>query len=224
MAAAELHGRVAVVSPHLDDAVLSLGSAIAAASRSRAIVRVVTVFAGDASSSLAPGEWDARSGFGSAGEAAVARADEDDEACTIVGAEPIRLPFPDEQYGGERDAVAIRAAIEEALEGADTVLLPGFPLTHPDHAWVSQLFADDVEAERLGLYVEQPYAIWAHQHPDGDGRTWTTLATTRRDQLKKLRACRAYRSQIAPIGGLRVILAVLAHEALHGGESIAWVV
>ena len=90
-----LDGDVAVLSPHLDDAILSLGAAISGA---RGDVRVVTVFAGDPDSTLAAGEWDSRAGFRTVGEAARARREEDALACADVGARPVWLPFVDDQY------------------------------------------------------------------------------------------------------------------------------
>jgi LmbE family N-acetylglucosaminyl deacetylase len=53
-------GDVAVVSPHLDDAALSLGAAIAALTRSGRTVRVVTPFAGDPSSDAPANGWEAQ--------------------------------------------------------------------------------------------------------------------------------------------------------------------
>ena len=35
-------------------------------------------------------------------------------------------------------------------------------LGHPDHVWVNRLvLGRDLGAVRVGLYVEQPYAMWA---------------------------------------------------------------
>src|SRR5215208_5087706 len=95
-----LAGRVTVISPHLDDGVLSLGAAIADASSRGAKVRIVTVFAYDPQASGPPGAWDAACGFHSAEDAARARRAEDAESCARVGAEPVWLPFADEEYGG----------------------------------------------------------------------------------------------------------------------------
>src|SRR5207244_2118642 len=94
---------VVVISPHLDDAIFSLGAAIAQTVRSGGDVTVLTVFAGDPSSSAPAGNWDARAGFATVGEAAHARRREDERACAHVGAIPVWLPFGDEQYprGGD---------------------------------------------------------------------------------------------------------------------------
>ena len=97
-------GRVAVLSPHLDDAVLSLGAAIARAVREGATVTIVTVFAGDVDSALPASNWDRLAGFATEGEAAAARRVEDATACALLGAEPRPLPFPDYPYvAGERE-------------------------------------------------------------------------------------------------------------------------
>ena len=52
---------------------------------------------------------------------------------------------------------------------------------------------------------------------------WEVLPGGPADQFAKLRACRAYKSQIEPLGGLRVLMAVLRYEAQRGGESISWI-
>jgi len=89
-----LRGRVVVVSPHLDDAVLSLGATIARAARAGAQVHALTVFAyGDEDLPVAP--WDAECGFRSAGHARSVRREEDARGCALVGAIPDWLPFYD---------------------------------------------------------------------------------------------------------------------------------
>ncbi|HEV3227404.1 MAG TPA: PIG-L family deacetylase, partial [Acidimicrobiales bacterium] len=81
-----LQGSVVVLSPHLDDAVLSLGATIAASVRAGASVRVVTVFSGDPTSTRAASRWEVQCGFSSAAEAARTRRDEDTVACGRIGA------------------------------------------------------------------------------------------------------------------------------------------
>jgi LmbE family N-acetylglucosaminyl deacetylase len=156
-----LNGRVAVLSPHLDDGVLSLGAAIAEASSGGAEVRIVTVFAYDPQANGSAGAWDAACGFHSAAEAAQARRAEDAESCARVGAEPVWLPFADEEYGEPVGDDELWAAIEPRLTGADAVLVPGFPLAVGDHQRVSRLVLERLpHSMTVGLYVEQPYASW----------------------------------------------------------------
>jgi LmbE family N-acetylglucosaminyl deacetylase len=213
-----LTGSVAVLSPHLDDAVLSLGAAIA---KARSELAVVTVFAGDPDSALPAGEWDSQSGFRTAGEAARARREEDALACADVGARPIWLPFVDHQYPPDDDETVWKA-LEQALEGADTVLVPAFPLTHPDHARLLALVErNGLPGRRLGRYVEQPYAAaWSDGSP-GDG--WMPLAAGLPHRVVKLRACRRYTSQLPLLSRSGPILRPLfAYEVARGGERVKW--
>jgi LmbE family N-acetylglucosaminyl deacetylase len=157
--AESLRGRIAVVSPHLDDAVLSLGAAIARASRSGANVRILTVLAGDPDSERPAGPWDAASGFSTEGEAATKRREEDSRACEIVGATPVWLPFSDEENRDDIDQEAVWRAIAEHVADRDLVLSPGFPLHNADHVLLTTLILRRLETDRkLALYVEQPYA------------------------------------------------------------------
>src|SRR5207253_2905574 len=112
------HGVVVVLSPHIDDAVLSLGAGIARATRSGTEVRVVTVFANDPESSDPPTDWDRAAGFSSAGEAARGRREEDRRACEIVGADPVWLPCTDDDHGGD-PRETFRAALAETLVDAE---------------------------------------------------------------------------------------------------------
>jgi LmbE family N-acetylglucosaminyl deacetylase len=233
-------GRVVVLSPHLDDAVLGLGAAMARTAREGADVRVVTVFAGNVHSGLPASRWDALAGFATEGAAALARRSEDAAACALLGAVPEPLPLPDYPYvRGGREPAEIAAAVRAAIEGADAVFAPGFPLTHPDHRLLAECVLEYGLARRgLALYAEQPYRFRkrARRGLDVDKRlarlleetpTWTGVPVQARDRLAKWRAARAYRSQLPllDLGGVAgVKLArVFLHEARHGGEVIAWV-
>ncbi|MEY2432680.1 MAG: hypothetical protein QOC92_2405 [Acidimicrobiaceae bacterium] len=154
-------GSVVVLSPHLDDAVLSLGASIAASVRRGATVRIVTVFAGDPGTTRPSSTWEVRCGFASAAEAAQKRRIEDLAACRRIGATPAWLAYPDVDHAEERNTDQIGTAIEEAIVGADMVLMPGFPLVHPDHLQVTKLALERRSpAVRFGFYAEQPYVFW----------------------------------------------------------------
>jgi LmbE family N-acetylglucosaminyl deacetylase len=228
-------GTVAVLSPHLDDAVLSLGPAIATWARAGSQVRIVTALAGRPGSRAAAGPWDAASGFDTEGAAMDARRREDLLACAEVGAIPVWLDFADGQYdrGGDDDIIweGIRAAVGDAA----TVLSPGFPLSHPDHAWLGLLaFERRDPAWRFGLYVEQPYAIGSGRPRDHLGRLgiepdYAGVRAPWRARRAKRRALLAYRSQHAPLaegvsgpwrGVQRRIDGIERHR---GGEGVAWV-
>jgi LmbE family N-acetylglucosaminyl deacetylase len=85
------------VSAHLDDAVLSCGGTIAAQTRMGTEVVVATVYAGDSAGELSPlaarlhARWQLTNGV-------EMRRREDAEACRILGADPLHLPFPNALY------------------------------------------------------------------------------------------------------------------------------
>lgn len=185
---AGLGARVVVISPHLDDGVFSLGAAITHTTATHGEVKVVTVFGNDPASTARPSSWDAACGFGSVGEAATLRREEDRRACALVGAEPVWLPYADDDHGGgERSDAEVWAALTPSVDWADVVVTPGFPLYHPDHVWLTGLVARMLDrSRRLGLYVEQPYASW---RLIGRGqRTWTAPGLTLGRSVRNLAA------------------------------------
>jgi len=197
---------VVVVSPHLDDAVLSLGAAMASWVRAGSAVEVLTILACEPESSSPPGGWDARAGFSSEGDAARSRRVEDAAACGLLGAHPTWLPFGDSDYERHGDDDEVRAAVAEAVGAATTLLLPGSPLSHPDHEWVVRTIADaSLGAHRLGFYAEQPYTARSRAGPAtapwlevglGATLTFQPARLGARDRLAKWRAICAYRSQL----------------------------
>jgi LmbE family N-acetylglucosaminyl deacetylase len=227
-----------VVSPHLDDAILSLGASIGSATRSGRNVTVLTVFAGRPDSGLPAGGWDRRGGFATEGEASKARRLEDEQACGAVGAESSWLSFSEADYRETLDGDSIWSAVNDAVTDArpEDVLLPGFPLTNPDHAWVTELLVDrGLPCSRLGLYAEQPYRFWAgHEHacsnadagPTATGLPveWVSAGRSLREVWRKRRAIAAYRSQIRLLGMSRrnTLNRMLLDETLRGGEEIRW--
>ena len=214
----ELDGRVVAVSVHLDDAVFSVGAALARAARRGAGVTVLTVLANDPADESPAREWDAQAGFATAADAARGRREEDRRACELLGAKPVWLPFGDKTHGLGAGPEEVTAAVLEQLAGADVVLLPGFPVLHEDHKLVVDLLGDRVDAPRVGRFVEQPYAALWTSGPEGE---WRTLAASVRDQAAKLRASRAYASQLPLLGG-HVVRRTARYEILRGGEAVSW--
>jgi LmbE family N-acetylglucosaminyl deacetylase len=179
----ELGTRIAVLSPHLDDGVLSLGAGLAAAARSGAEVRIVTVFGNDPDSNAPAASWDQACGFATEGESARLRREEDRLACELLGVTPVWLPFRDEEYVQGEESAAIWTAVTEAARFADTVLIPGFPLYHPDHARLTELvLGNRWPGARWGFYVEQPYA--SLRLLGRGNRTWTVSGLTGRQGLE----------------------------------------
>jgi LmbE family N-acetylglucosaminyl deacetylase len=232
--------RIVVVSPHLDDGVLSLGAAMASWAIGGAQVELLTVLGSDPESGAPAGGWDRRGGFATEGESARARREEDRKACAILGVTPAWLPFGSVDYERHGDEKAVLEAVAPRIEGADLVVLPGYPLTHPDHAWLVEVIASGgILNGRIGLYAEQPYAFReraAMPHPVasewledlvGSRIVFERVRTVRRDQLAKLRAVRRYRSQLRLLalsrrGGIP-LLHLISSEARLGGEAIAWI-
>ncbi len=228
--------RVTVLSPHLDDAVLSLGATIARAVRRGASVTVLTVLACDPESTAPTRGWDSRAGFATEGEAARARRLEDAAACAVLGAEPRWLAFGSvdyERHGADAD---VTAAVADALVDANVLLLPGAPLSHPDHAWlVGALAGTELGGRRLGLYAEQPYLARAGDAAAREVPAWLCQAlgcrpqlerasTLLRDWLAKRRATRCYRSQLPLLalsgGGVARLERHLWAELRKGGERL----
>jgi LmbE family N-acetylglucosaminyl deacetylase len=223
--------RIVVVSPHLDDGVLSLGAAIASWVRRGARVELLTVFALDPDSIDVSGGWDSRGGFRTEGQAARGRRVEDAAACAILGATPVWLPFGSVDYERHGDEAAVRDAVSTAVDGADVAVLPGFPLSHPDHDWLAHALAGDrLGCRRLGLYAEQPYTRRAGKEPRAPAWVVESLGAILSfepvpagslDRLAKWRAIRAYRSQL-PLLGMRRSLPRGPHSLLWG-ELVAWI-
>jgi LmbE family N-acetylglucosaminyl deacetylase len=174
----------------------------------------LTVLACDPNSDAPAGGWDARGGFATEGESARARREEDRRACERLGVAPRWLPFGSvdyERHGTDED---VRGAVLGAVAEADEVLLPGFPLTHPDHAWLSELLV----GVATGRYAEPLYVARSvsARLPDGFMR----VPAGPRDRLAKWRAIREYRSQL-PLLALRrrrLLALALAREAVAWGD------
>ena len=114
------------------------------------------------------------------------------------------------------------------------MLLPGFPLDHRDHRFVTELVLGRLERRpRVGLYVEQPYAMIIRREvpvPESPTSTaignveWRRLRPGPRAWLAKQRALRAYRTQMLAFARplSRVPALVALHEHHVGGETIGW--
>jgi LmbE family N-acetylglucosaminyl deacetylase len=235
-----LEGRIVALSTHLDDVVLSLGAGLAAAARHGADIRVVTVLSGDPGQVAEADASNRFAGFATAGEAAAARQAEDAAACARIGATPHWLGFSDDANDPRPGDEEVASAVRRALSGADAVLLGGWPLSHPDHAWLTRLALCLVDpGASIGLFVEQPYAAWraASRESGFDARNlvgrpdrspplpadgaWRRLRARPTDRCTKLQAIREYRSQL-PVLRHWVLPRMVAYELLHGGELLTW--
>jgi LmbE family N-acetylglucosaminyl deacetylase len=142
--------RVVVLSPHLDDAVLSCGQFLTA----HPGTTVVTVFCGFPAEILDPPNWWAQlSGFGPGDDVVAARREEDRRAMGQLGAVPLHLDgFPERDLQPDEpiataDQVA-DALVELLAEVAPTLVLLPMGLANPEHVCVHD--AALVVRERLG--------------------------------------------------------------------------
>jgi LmbE family N-acetylglucosaminyl deacetylase len=205
---------VVVVSPHLDDAVLSIGGTIHSLTRRGADVVVATIFAGDPDSSSPASYWDCPRG-NTQGEAVRQRRAENEAAVLELGASAVTLPWADSGYAAAREPDEIWAALGGLVQTADVTLLPGWPLSHADHRYATLLTLDRLgNGCPVGFYAEQPYAsepvtmikapirhrnavTLRHSYP---GVRWRRRRLERTDVQAQARARGRYAGEIAKLG------------------------
>ena len=208
-----MSGRL-VISPHPDDAVLSLGATILGLVARSEQVTLVTCFAGMPDPDAPASWWDARSGFERAVEAVAWRREEDRRACAVLGCDVLHLDVPDWPYrSGNREARLLEG-LTPLIATAATVYLPAGIADNPDHelARRAALRASlDAGADVLP-YAELPYAITGPEHDflddwwgrssDGQWRPGRPIVSRvgATDWAQKLRAVLEYRSQLVPLG------------------------
>ncbi|MBI2476025.1 MAG: PIG-L family deacetylase [Candidatus Taylorbacteria bacterium] len=163
-----------ILSPHLDDAVLSLGGFMA---ERKTPVIVATFFTGKPSEAVRGG-WDRLSGFKNSDEAMAARAKENLAALEKTGAYPLNLSYLDFQYGRDRNSVSGEKIAQSMKKDIETILGDltdsakisiygpsefGRKITHPDHKILHDAFTA-VARENLGqknlrffFYEDFPY-------------------------------------------------------------------
>ncbi|MFI9721898.1 PIG-L family deacetylase [Streptomyces sp. NPDC052396] len=145
-----------VISPHFDDAALSLGGYLGRLDRPKS---VVTVHGGPPADHAAASAWDAACGFVSGAEAHAARLAEDARSCALLGAEQIALPHPDGPYAPGARLTALAEFLAE-LDPAAEVLVP-MGTDQRDHQAVRDqaLAALAAAGRRLPLvYADLPYS------------------------------------------------------------------
>jgi LmbE family N-acetylglucosaminyl deacetylase len=217
-----------IISPHLDDAVLSCWALLARATP----VEVLTVFAGAPVPPVRKA-WDVAMGFEDSAESIRARLSEDAEAFAGTGHRRSHMALLDAQYvggnRGPRDAEALAARLREWMnEGVGCIAVPagaGRPCrgpierirrvmtrvnrgyVHPDHAFVRQVVLETVppdSAIELLAYEEVPYTWAGSSQPRltsvarAAGRAVVPLDLPV-DRAAKARSIGAYRSQTAAL-------------------------
>jgi LmbE family N-acetylglucosaminyl deacetylase len=202
--------RLAVISPHFDDAAMGAGYLIA----SYPGTVVITVMGGRPPAYPAvPSPWDAAGGFATGDDVVAVRREEDRRAMEVLAAVPLWLDFPDHQYLAPEDrptATEIAPVLRSALVDADpTAVFFPMGLGNPDH--------DVTHEASLLVRQELDHLAWfcyedhGYKHVPGllawrvarllRHRPWPTPAIVphEEDEERKRRAIWCYTSQIAPL-------------------------
>jgi LmbE family N-acetylglucosaminyl deacetylase len=159
---------IIVLSPHYDDAVLSLGGMLAKREHPAVVATFFTAEPEIATST----SWDKNSGFSDSHQAIESRVKENAEALKVFGATVKDYGYSDVQYRGgtstdavleqemTQDIQALLAAYgdKNILVYAPAIFTP--TITHPDHAVVHRAFltvADSYPKDNVTFYFYEDY-------------------------------------------------------------------
>ncbi len=197
-------GPVLIISPHLDDAVLSCGQLI----MSRLGTTIMTILAGYPLGKHSG--WSGRTtGLSVAKDANLRRRQEDECASSALNAQTIWIDIPAQEYGPAASESERLRGIQEVLVTAVTttkacaVFVP-LGLIHPDHVIVSDAALLAIVTSNLDSYVymEMPYGQASSRQVKRRlrviGREFEIepLAPFTGDLHKKAEAVIAYSSQV----------------------------
>lgn len=162
-----------IISPHLDDAVFSLGGSIGTFT---GYTDVVTIFAGTPNSVKKGTYWDKISSFEDSTVAVAERIKENDNAVAIYGARVINLKYLDGQYRENEDNDGLEQKIVNDIERiikennkqglAINIYGPAIfdqKIEHPDHLIAHNVFIKmlkdmtNVSNLRFFVYEDYPY-------------------------------------------------------------------
>ncbi len=210
-----------ILSPHLDDAVLSCWHVLAGPGE----VSVINVYAGTPPPGSGASWWDRITGATDSATRMEERRAEDSEAFAIAGRSATHLDFLDEQYEPAGQSVdAIVLALRELIARDSVVYAPAALGDHGDHERVrSAALALSASGQTVRLYADHPHAVrrgWPTWITGADAQIgrdvvadWDErldpvgLARTRPEihhldvaqQARKLRAVSAYRTQVSAL-------------------------
>ena len=160
-----------MISPHLDDAILSAGQFLAG----RADCVVASVLARTPPTTDVLTSYDLSCGFKSAAEAMTVRRAEDIEAMSVLQAKAVHLDFTDGQYDSRPDPDEVVGRLRELIDEINPEFIVGpLGLVHPDHEVVRDALLEAVKSsEALWLYEDLPARV---QHPEFVHKTVGNLA------------------------------------------------
>ena len=231
---------VVVLSPHLDDAVLSCWHVLTEPGE----VTVINLFTGVPTGLDAPAWWDQYTGATDSAERVRERIKEDRRALALAGRTAVNLGFLDEQYRHEAQPLAaLTEEIERLLAPGIRIYAPAAFANHADHA-LARAAALELRAAgfAVSLYADLPHAtvhgwpVWvtgrsAPAAKDRGEAMWDeVLAGTGamapavhhldvEDYARKLRALRMYATQ------LRALTQLAGHPLTDRatlGYEVAW--
>jgi LmbE family N-acetylglucosaminyl deacetylase len=147
---------IVVLSPHLDDAVLSCWRVLTTPGE----LTVINLFTGVPAGLATPGWWDQYTGATDSAERVRERIDEDRRALALVGRTAVNLGFLDEQYRHEaQPLMALTEQIERLLTPGVRIYAPAAFANHADHA-LARAAALELRAAgfAVSLYADLPHA------------------------------------------------------------------
>ena len=226
---------IVAISPHLDDAAFSVGGYLAARARAGDRVTIVTCFTGNVAQptgfALA---CQLDKGLSADVDYMALRRGEDRDACAVIGAAAVHLPFLEAPHRGYASAPALFAdrrsddgllalltvALGEQIAELAPDLLLG-PLAignHVDH-WLVRDALAATGADYL-LWEDWPYLRRAAAAPDETVRLRHALSE--QDRADRLAMCAAYASQVSFQFGssadLQAAIAGVTEERLHARD------
>jgi LmbE family N-acetylglucosaminyl deacetylase len=165
---------VVILSPHLDDAVLSCWHVLTQPGK----VEVITVFAGVPVALNGPAWWDRYTGAADSTERVRERIEEDRSALALAGRTAVNLGFLDEQYRDNEQTLApLAEQIEPLLPPRAWIYAPAAFANHADHTLVRAAALQLRDAGfPVSLYADLPHAT-LHGWPEwvkGERRAGST--------------------------------------------------
>ena len=165
-----------VLSPHLDDATLSLGGLIAKSTHSADSPIIATVFSGTpkvATSTV----WDTKSGFKNSNEAMTTRLSENNDSAYILNSQVVNMGYLDNEYRGNTATTSLENKIAtdiiklirshdtstSSMEVYGPAVFPG-NVSHVDHAILHDAYMDAISQYKprgivtFFIYEDFPYA------------------------------------------------------------------
>ena len=163
---------VAILSPHLDDAVLSCWHVLTQPGE----VVVINVFAGAPEGRDTVAWWDRYTGATDSRDRVRERAKEDRTALSLAGRTAVNLDLLDEQYrDAEQPLAPVTAELERFVSPGGRIYAPAGLANHGDHALVRTAALElRTKGFVVSLYADLPHAT-LHGWP-----AWVTRKRVRR--------------------------------------------